>query len=102
MAKKLKDTDIHTDRQTYRLPLVVLSAALQQKTMVAIQFHLCKGGCVQVYVPAILATIWMKRAHAIGWAIRLEKKITKIFGTLQCQFVLWIRGLSCFSGSDPD
>ena len=36
MAKKLKETYRHTDIQTYihtyRLPLVVLSAALQQKT----------------------------------------------------------------------
>ena len=32
MAKKLKDTHIQTYRHTERLPLVVLSAALQQKT----------------------------------------------------------------------
>ena len=31
MAKKLKETDRHTDGRTYGLPLVVLSAALQQK-----------------------------------------------------------------------
>ena len=31
MAKKLKETYRHTHIQTYRLPLVVLSAALQQK-----------------------------------------------------------------------
>ena len=30
MAKKLKETDIQTYIQTYRLSLVVLSAALQQ------------------------------------------------------------------------
>ena len=32
MAKKLKETDIHTNGHTNGLPLVVLSAALQQKT----------------------------------------------------------------------
>ena len=34
MAKKLKETDRHTDIHTYRLPLVVLSAALQQKIII--------------------------------------------------------------------
>ena len=32
MTKKLMTSDIQTDIQTYILPLVVLSAALQQKT----------------------------------------------------------------------
>ena len=56
MAKKLKDTYIHTHRQTYRLPLVVLSAALQQKIIG--KLHLCS---FEAYNETKKLKIWTRK-----------------------------------------